>query len=332
MKEQSEKINFIFLVLRENNIRSMNDVLKLKRRKGYLLSSKDYPWVGTICSIANEFYSDIESHIADIPGQVFMVDHIDESVHENIFKYSCVFPGRMIVSVGELFYLDNPKNALIDIDFFYKLFWGKELLKNNLVKFSPFYRYAEGTPGEGNRDDCLVEYLTLPDENEKKIAELDKCGTHGFGTVIKDNHIFLSMPWLYNASIDTYLEIINKYKNEFELYNTQLARLSDNASCTEDFLRNFEYDLKEANANISIELEKEKAKLRKQGIATVLGVAITAIPFAFSGDPVLGSAAAQSILGGVGLYQLLNDAKEHSSIKDLGRDNPFWVMWKWKNS
>lgn len=329
---QSDKIDFILLVLKENNIRSINDVLKLKCRKGHLLWSKDYPWIGVICSIANEFYNNMESRIGSIPGQIFMVDHIDESVYENVFKYSCVFPGRMIVSVGELFFLDDLENAFIDIEFFYKLFWGQELLKHDLVQFSPFYRYTEVIPGECNPDNCLVEYITLPDNNKKKIAELEKCGTHGFGTVIKDEYIFLKMPWLYDASIETYLEIINKYKKEFELYNTQLGKLSDDAACTEVFLRNFEYDLKEANANISIELEKEKGKLLRQGITTSLGIAVTLIPI-FSQNPVLGTPEARTILGGTGLCQLLRDTIEYRFIKEeVGHNNPFWVMWKWRNS
>ena len=132
MKAQSEQIEYIFLILRENNIFSLNDILKLKRRKETLLYSKDYPWIGAICGILNDFYSFTEQNIENVKGQLFMVDRIDEQDHNNLFKYSCIFPGRMIVSVGRLFYLDDPDTAFLDIEFFYKLFWGRCLFENDL--------------------------------------------------------------------------------------------------------------------------------------------------------------------------------------------------------
>ena len=332
MKMQNEKIEFIFQILRENNIFTLEDILGLKRQnRRTLLYSKDYPWIGNICQIVNDFYDDTERFIEESTGQLFMVDQMSTDNHENLLKYSCIFPNRMIVNTGNLLYLNDPDQAFLDIQFFYKLFWGRQLFEKNLLRITPFYRRTELVPGEGNLDNCLTEYLTLPEENKKKIAELDRCGDHEFGQLIQRDRIFLMMPWLINADIDTYLEIIDKNKLEFEAYNLNLERIGKNADNIEVFLTDFDTNLKEANINIAIELEKKQKELKKLGLFTGIGIAITAIPFILPAGCPVDPSLLSKLMGGVDGIQIVNDIKEISQISSVGHENPFWVLWKWKN-
>lgn len=331
MAIQKDQIEFIFMILRENNIFSIEDIMRLKRHNQTLIYSKDYPWVGTICQIVDGFYSDTERYIEKTSGQIFMVDQMSNENYDNLLKYSCIFPNRMILSSGQLLYLNDPNQAFIDVEFFQKLFWSKSLLDKDLIRISPFSRHTEIKPGLGDPSNCLIEFLSFADDEKKKIAELDSCGTYGIGTPVKKNCIYLMMPWLQNADISTYLEIIERNKNEFEAYNLNLQRIAENTDDIEAFLKEFDGDLKEANINIACEMEKKQRELKNRGIITALSVAITAIPFFIPEMDLINPEVYSKIMGGINGIQIIENLKEICHMGNVGRDNPFWVLWKWQN-
>ena len=92
-------------------------------------------------------------------------------------------------------------------------------------------------------------------------------------------------------------------------------------------------DLKEALVNIQIAFDKKRNSLKVRGVTTSLGVALTCVPFAIpevfsSLNPdifktVIGSA---SILGSKGMLSSYLD------LQNENRENPFWVLWKWKQT
>lgn len=321
-------INEIFDILRDANIKSIDDLSSLELINNKLVSAKKYPWIAELALKIDELYDLTDEYIQGTEGQLFLVDEIAESAHNNIFNYSCVFPDRMIISAGEFHFLDNKEKAFVDISLFKKLFWGKDLLTNNIVRISPFYR-CTNLNDDGNFNNSLVEYLTLPESNKSKIAQLDKSGVLGVDQVDFVNKIVIALPWLINAKPEDYLEIIQKNKTEFELYNNNLARLSMVSENTEQFLQNFKQDFIDANINIRQALERKKDSLRKKGIATTIGICLTGIPFIFK-DQISDPQTFLSVIGGVSAFEIMrNTLDDISSFKYTGKENPFWILWKW---
>lgn len=321
-------INEIFNILRDAQIKSINDLSSLELINNKLVSAKKYPWIADLASMIDALYDVTDEYIQNTKGQLFLVDEIAETAHNNIFNYSCVFPDRMIISAGEFHFLDNKEKAFVDISLFKKLFWGKDLLENNIVRISPFYRCTNFND-DGDFNNSLVEYLTLPESNKSKIAQLDKSGVLGIDQVDFVNKIIVDLPWLTNAKPEDYLEIIEKNKIEFELYNNNLAKLSIVSENTEQFLQNFKQDFIDANINIRQALERKKDSLRKKGISTAIGICLTGIPFVFK-DQISDPQIVSSIIGGVSTFEIIrNTFNDISSLKYTGKENPFWVLWKW---
>lgn len=149
-------IKEIMYILKAASIKKFDDIVKLNLDENKLLSAQKYSWIG------------------EIDGQIFLIDKVGTSNYENVMKYSCVFPNRTIMSSGDFHYLDKPEYAFIDIDFFSKLFYCKNLLLESIVHISPFQLLTDSE--EGIPNGAFIENLRLPDKNKKKIAELDECG------------------------------------------------------------------------------------------------------------------------------------------------------------
>lgn len=193
-----------------------------------------------------------------------MVDKMKRSNYENIMKYLYVFPDRTIISSGDFFDFDKKEFSFIDIDFLNKLFWCKDLLLEVIVYISPFYLLTEIEEGVAGYENCIIEQLDLPCENKKKIAELDDCG---FGTYQDNkvlNKIYLNMPWLENACVSDYIDIVDRNKLEFDLYNGCLSNISDMTEGTDDFIQKYLDDYKDASINFTNCFRKNSQNLRQK--------------------------------------------------------------------
>lgn len=325
----SEKIKEVFTVLRDEGIKSFEDLSRLDLSHEKLISAQKYPWISELAVILNSMYYATEHHITDLGGQFFLVDEMEKDCAADLMKYSCLFPERMIVSAGEFHYLDNPNYSFIDIDFFRKLFLGKDLLLNNIVHISPFYLCTDLEQGSGDIKNAMLEYLTLPAENKKKVAFLDRAGTSEDRTHPIIQSAFVSLPWLKGARIQDYVEIITKYKAEFLNYNNYLSRLSQDSEDTDQFISNYKRDYNEATISIRMALEQKKAELKRKGINTVLSICLTIIPILFPPSTIVNKEILSAILGGGTIKSAMDMIPEALSLKDINKDNPFWVLWKW---
>lgn len=327
--DNTKKIELIFEILRDAKIYDFSDLVEKPLTHGKLFSAQKYPWVAEIAENINSLYSKTEDYIGNANGQIFLVDEIEENLHQDILKYSCVFPDRMIMSSGEFHYLNKPEFAFVDIDFFRKLFWARELLLNGIVHISPFYRCCDIVEGEGDKNKAMLEYLTLPDQNKKKIAQLDQSGIGGIEQIPFVDKVFVALPWLQNVRTQDYLDIINSNQTEFTFFNNYLAEISQMSENSIDFLDKFTKDFNDATTNIQIALDKKKRELKWKGIETILSVCITIIPILF--PDIIPQSFSQLFNGGqlkkfVEGFSLVND------FRSIGKDNPFWVLWKWKTS
>lgn len=332
MTKTKQKYYKFFEILNDAKIYSFNDLDNLELTNSKLVSAQKYPWIKNLADIIMSLYYDTEKYIRDIDGQIFLVDEIQHHDYQNIFKYSCIFPDRMIVSSGEFHYLDKSEYALIDIDFFRKLFWGKDLLLNGIIHISPFSLCTDIIDGEGDINNALIEELTLPDKNKKKIAQLDQTGIGDIEHISFVDKVFIKMPWLSNADISDYLDIINSNKTEFMFYNQYLSKLSNASESTMEYLNQFTADFNDANINIQIALEKKQSELKAKGIAAALSLCLTAIPIFIPQICPVDPQILSAFLGGGSLKQFIDLVPTQENIKSIGKDNPFWVLWKWKNS
>lgn len=164
----------------------------------------------------------------------------------------------------------------------------------------------------------------------KNVADVSQGGN--LNRIIQRPDVFyMAFPWLYNARTDDFIEICDNYPSEFDCLANAIERIAQASNGKADLQTDVLLELKEALTNIQISFEKKKAVLKTKGITTIVGLALTCIPFAVANyfdnfDPtilktILGSA---SVLGS---KEILND---FFALKKEGNTHPYWVIWKWK--
>ena len=255
--------------------------------KNKLLSAQIYPWIADELS---KLYYFSESHIRDIDGQIFLVDKMREVDAQNILKYSCLFPNRMIISSGDFFFLKRKEHAHVDIDFFRKLFWSRSLINEGIVHISPFCLRLDLVDG-------AADYENLKMMNENKVAFLDNCGLGQYPQNDLMRKIHIGIPWLENVQIFDYLDIIKSNKTEFEFLNYHLSKLSSLSENTNYFITTFVDEFKDANINIQIALEKKQASLKTKGVTTILSLCLTVIPLLIPANNVIDPKIISALLG-----------------------------------
>lgn len=311
-------------ILKKEGICRASDLNSLKRQER-MFSSKDYPWLKDIACFLQERMNVVENRSEVLTGQYFMVDNMSCVNWDKISKYSCFFPERTIISAGSIVGT-NDDEVLLDASTLFNFFWGRPILCNGIAELCPV---KEMKIAKTNRWNEILDYFDK--SKDSRLAYLNKCGTHKINDKLL-NHLFIAMPWIYDARLEDYFEIIQKYKDEFANYNSYISKIAKVANNEFDLTQSLAADMKESIIDIQIALEKKQHELKVKGIASTVGLCLTVIPALVPAlsqiiDPILLS----SILGGGTLMEGLKVVSEYNAGKCEKKDNPFWIMWKWNS-
>ena len=236
--------------------------------------------------------------------------------YNTIKNISCLLPSKLIVTTpfkqecSEMLFL-----------LYYKC---RELIKNNLLEFYIDLNERDSNwqpiPGDVNSPDTI--------KNKDDVYIL----TEDYQCLDFEGKIQLMLPWLQNARAEDYVELINKYKVQYEVYAHHIDKITAVAKSAEELTSLLINETKDAFIDIQIALEKKSDELNKKGIATTVGSVLTAIPmfipsdFAnISPDLLSGLLGATTLVGTIPpLVDKIIDRR------NVGKDNPYWLLWKWK--
>lgn len=249
-----------------------------------------------------------------------------------ISNYMCLFPKRALIETSSLLsYIDmTPHNGesydLPPNDFMKQFFQFKNLIQHNIAFLYPINTHEETEKLDGTIFDS-TSIIPL-----KNVADVSQNGN--LNRILQQPDIFyMAFPWLYNARTDDFIEICDKYPSEFDCLANAVEKIAQASNGQTDLQTDVLTELKDAMVNIQISFEKKKATLKSKGITTVVGIALTCVPFAVSKyfenfDPSL----LQTILGSASIIGGKDILEDFFSLKKEGNLNPYWVIWKWKQT
>ena len=110
-----------------------------------------------------------------------------------------------------------------------------------------------------------------------------------------------------------------------------LADIQDKLAKANAELKEANKTLATMNNNMWVELEKKRAELKRKGIVTAVSICLTIIPLVLPSNIGIDKEVVSSFLGGCTVKSVVDLIPEMLSLKDIEKENPFWVMWKWNN-
>lgn len=310
-------------ILAFEGIKDSSDINTLSiDEEGYIVSSV-YPWVKDIYNFLEENNVAAQTEIAiweSDPGQYFQINGMTSDNKYHLSKFSCFFPGRTIVSAGDI--KKKEDCYYIQASALSNFFLSDIISENDMGLYTP------------NSINGKTLRSIISGSGEKyRIADLDtvqesKNLTGKYNPIV--DMLYVGLPWLYNARIEDYIELINKYENEFENYNNCIRELAKTATDEKELTQDIVNKINALKIDMSIKLEMKKEELYKKGIRTVVGVCLMGIPYLLSIkykdiDPNLLNA----LIGGKSVFECANIVSDSLSINKLPKDNPLWVIWKW---
>lgn len=257
--------------------------------------------------------------------------YLNERV-EDIAKYLCVFSKRAYIGAGNIDFGytqgENSKlyfhesgsinNRAIKI---YIAF--RELLKKQIAFFAPTSGYVDDFPFSSNPYDFLTPLLN---NGYKRV------NSSNFYQITDNmlNKLYIGLPWLKNARVEDYIDIVNKYHDYFLKYSIEVRKAADDT----DDINKFQYDLikdiQEVIIDIRIALEKKKSELKTKGVVTSIGVLFTTMSFLIPDVySVVNPEWLSAILGGGALYEFFNGANDINEMINMCMDNTFFPIWEW---
>lgn len=313
------------IILSFEGIKKPADVNNLVVDKAGYVDSLSYPWIKNVYEILFENNVAAQTELAiwgSDPGQYFQINRLNCINKYQLSKFSCFFPGRTIISAGDIKKGENV--CYIQRNTLFNFFFSDIISENDLGLFTP-------NSINGNTLRSIISESNS--KNQYRIADLDIVKSSS-DWAIENNPVikmmYVGLPWLYNARVEDYIDLINQYENEFENYNSyvrELAKVATNESELTQVLVNQINDLK-IDLNIKLDLKKEE--LKKKGITAVIGVCLTGIPFLISSkyieiDPNLLS----TLVGGASAFECAKVVGKSLFKNNLSKENPLWVIWKW---
>ena len=324
MKEK----HFIRSELEKMGIRSYNDYLIMSK---HWLKNSRYFYVSTQkIKKLRKIVLSYEESLQCSSGQYISIDP-NKCNNLSIDNYICMFPKRSLIETNTLMTsIEGPVNIMPPNDFMKQFFRYEKLIQNNIAYLYPV-KEDEYMNEFGMR--LTPTFLSKPTFSRySNIAKISQSGD--INRLVERSDIFyLAMPWLYNAKTDDYIDICNRYPLEFDCLANSIEKIAIASNAKDvDMQPEVLYQLKEALINIQISYESKKAKLKTKGIETIAGIALTCIPYTISHffdefDPAL----LQTIIGGATIASSIKILDNFNEISQVGKDNPFWVIWKWKN-
>lgn len=307
-------------ILAFEGLRRPSDINTLKLDEEGYIASTTYPWVKQIYEHLEDSSVAAQTALAvwgSDPGQYFQINGMNCINKYHLSKFSCFFPGRTIVSAGDIKRREDC--YCIQASSLFNFFFSDIISENDLG----FY-----TPNSINGN-TLKSIISLQ-QDRFRIADLDKVqeGSH-LNTPIVDM-MYVGLPWLYNARIEDYIELINRYENEFEIYNSYIRELAKTTTDEVELTRDLVNRINDLKVEMQIKLEMKKAELRRKGIITSVGMCLAGIPYLISAkfqevDPTLLS----QLIGGVGIFECVNLISDGLAKSRLPQNHPLWVIWKW---
>lgn len=310
-------------ILSFEGIKKPADLNTLSTDENGYISSSTYPWVKYVYEhlVDNNVAAQTELAIwGTDPGQYFQINGLNCINKYHLSKFACFFPGRTIVSAGDI--KTQGDYHCIQANALFNFFFSDIISENDLGLYTP-------NSINGN----TLKSILAKSGEEYRIADLDtvkegKIWTSKSNPVV--DMLYIGLPWLYNARIEDYIELVNRYETEFDNFNRHIRELAKTTTNEAELTRDLVNQINDLKIDMSIKLELKKEELRKKGISAVVGVCLTGIPYLLSLqykqiDPDLLSA----LVGGMSVFECANVVSEGLVRNKLSKSNPLWVIWKW---
>ena len=298
--------------------KNINDVYDLNQNKEQI----DSEMSKLIKKIMMNNYYLLNRAIFNVPGIFFTFEGTGENV-KMLSKYSCIFPNRTIIQSSVLLHDINKSsdnfNDFIsdDIGFVKNYFFYKQIIRNHIAIFAPCYIEATDL----TQTDVIY--------NKDNIAFLNKQTNQEEVECLET--LNFAVPWLYNSRIEDYIELKQKYNTQFECLNLHISNLSKMALGKQEFTNQIIHEMKDSCNEMTCLLQKKQSELKAKGIYTILGLCMTSIPYIIKDiQQIIDPTFLSALIGSSSMKELLETTKDFNTIKNLNRDNPFWLLWKWK--
>jgi len=270
-------------------------------------------------------YIRLEKSLLTIQGEYFCFNSggsLDLSHTNMISKYSCIFPKRTIIQSSRCEVLDFANKQNISdshFEFLLKYIAYKPLITSGIAYFAPM------TLSEKNQE-------SDPLYNRENVAHLLKLGQmENEEEILSCLHI--ALPWLYEVSINDYLDIVKEYPLEFENYNLYLQKIAMATHGKIELTQQLAKEIMEISLNIEIALQKKKSELKTRGVVSFIGVCLTCIPvFVPEISQYFNPEILSTLLGTGTIKELIGTAVDINAVRSVYKDNPFWIISKWKSS
>ena len=317
MKKFCDKMDYILKDAKMNDIQKLFEV-----SADNSLDEKKYPWVYDIAKLLYNHMQDSTTPTIffSLREKVYRKKqlYIDKYSVETSAKYACLFPKRSIIDAGTIIFDDNGCSS-VEVYTLEAYLRFRELIRYGIVDFMPI---------------CLIincnSIRQVENTTQVFINSDPSFLQSNFNAAIKPvNHMLIKIPWLKNARIEDYIDLVKGNQLQFENYGlkvNEVIKLNNIELISETLIK----ELNEASIELSILLQTKQKELRTKGIVTTLGICCTIIPFLFPQISEIVEPKLLSSLLGVGtIKELFNMGNEITEINNIRKSDPYWIMWKW---
>lgn len=312
------------------------------------LTAATYPWVQDVFEIIDRSYdATLDAYLQrvniptlmDSPYRVLGAHSwtVTSRRFERRAKYGCIMPYQCIFLTNQIIARGYerrdgpmPSSACLPEDYLPSLFALKPLLLAGMADLIPrCVNYVDPDDLACSRT-TKIYYLR---ELGKSIVIDDegtgpKSATKSLPTSERTFNgavFFIRMPWLLNARVEDFIELAQRYTEEFQLYHSLMLRQVENVSRGESDFDTIARDLQYAMQRLDVLYRNKCGELKSKGVDVAVGTLATLGSLIVPGAQLLAP-----FVGGKAVWDGVRLFREVAKVEELISHEDSWILWSMK--
>jgi hypothetical protein len=310
------------------------------------VKDKEYPWVRDLFSEMRRIYPAILESCEGTARPLLISERmynafgartweVDDEVFNLRAKYSCLFPRRMLFLSHQFVHWEMEDEIGIPLDFFPLLFALEPVLKSGLAHLLPSrMNRKEFDPDVGEVSNQMIGTWHLRQAKENVEIPASGSGYKDLESAMRQQKLveadtqLMTLPWLLGARLEDYVDVVQEFPEEFELYSGSLAKFlkTDKDVDATEWIKEISHGVR----RIDVIFKNKQRELNAKGLDVGVGMLFTLGTLFLPEALASMKPALAALFSSKTAYDGIRWFYDYQQAAKLLSSENYWIMWRLK--
>lgn len=308
-------------------------------------TDSDFPWIKDIYNEMYRLYPQVLESCRKIAPPRIISDrmyntfgHHTWNLGDRVFdvraKYGCIFPKKILFLSHQFIFWKDDNEIGVPIDFFALLFALKPVLVSGLAYLLPLRINQKEVVS-----DFIISNELIGTWNYRKAKNVIEIPAHGYGyddlenalayeEMVDNDMQLITLPWLQGARLEDYIEIVQQFPDEFELFSQALGKFIESRSDPNKMVIEWIKEIAHGAKRLDIIFKNKQKELRAKGMDVGCGMFFTLGAIMLPEEMAALKPTLTALFSSKTTYDGLRWLYDYRHTKKLISNENYWILWR----